>query len=141
MSNPHLLHILSEIAEGRMQPETALELLGSQTVCDTLNGLTLDTQRGLRTGLGEVVLAQGKSDQALVAAVGALARHGAVLASRVDQAQAAGKTFSHWPILAFAAAVFSGRRTGFCAGHAGPLATKRRSAGGHCRGSGYLRSS
>lgn len=103
MSNPHILHILSEIAAGRMRPETALELLGAQTVCDTLNGLTLDTQRGLRTSLGEVVLAQGKSDQALVAAVGGLAGHSPVLASRVSQAQAAllekhFPTGRYWPL-------------------------------------------
>ena len=103
MSNPHLLHILSEIAQGRMRPEAALELLASQTLCDTLNGLTLDTQRGLRTSLGEVVLAQGKSDQALIAAVGGLASHGPVLASRVSQAQAAllekhFPTGQYWPL-------------------------------------------
>lgn len=88
MSNPHILHILSEIAAGRLLPETALAQLGAQTVCDTLNGLTLDTQRSLRTSLGEVVLAQGKSDQALTAAVAGLAEHGPVLVSRVSQAQA-----------------------------------------------------
>ena len=89
MSNPHILHILSEIAAGRLLPESALEQLGAQSVCDTLNGLTLDTQRGLRTSLGEVVLAQGKSDQALIAAVAGLAEHGSVLVSRVSETQGA----------------------------------------------------
>ncbi|MDD4702502.1 MAG: nickel pincer cofactor biosynthesis protein LarB [Desulfovibrio sp.] len=89
MSNIPLLQILEQVAAGGLKPEAALGLMGTQTVCDALHGLTLDPQRALRTGLAEVVLAQGKSDNALVAAVEGLARHGAVLVSRVSPAQAA----------------------------------------------------
>ena len=77
------------MAANGLKPEAALELLGTQAVCDTLHGLTLDPQRTLRTSLSEVVLAQGKSDDALLAAVEGLAQHGDVLVSRVSSAQAA----------------------------------------------------
>ena len=89
MSNIQLLKILEQVAAGGLKPETALDLLGTQAVCDTLHGLTLDPQRRLRTSLSEVVLAQGKSDDALLAAVEGLAQHGEVLVSRVAPAQAA----------------------------------------------------
>ena len=89
MSKPQLLKILEQVATGVLKPENALELLGTQAVRDTLHGLTLDPQRALRTSLSEVVLAQGKSDAALLAAVEGLSHHGPVLVSRVNPGQAA----------------------------------------------------
>ena len=85
-----------------MTPQEALVLLGDEATRDVLHGLTLDPQRPLRTGLGEVVFAPGKSNDALLAAVNGLAAHGPVLVSRVspEQASLLENRFSlgrHWP--------------------------------------------
>ena len=70
---------------GDIPPEQALRHLGDATAADSLQGLHLDHERALRTGLGEVVFAQGKTDGALVGAVRGLSRHGApVLVSRAS---------------------------------------------------------
>lgn len=83
------LKILRAVADGRLSPEAALEHLGAGCVHDGLHGLTLDTQRSLRTGLGEVVFGQGKSDDALLAAVDGLCGRGAVLVTRLGRRQGA----------------------------------------------------
>ena len=82
------LHILQNVADGVLSPKEAMLRLGDGAVHDALRGLTLDTQRPLRTGLGETVFAQGKSDAALLGAVENLAVSGPVLVSRVSPAQA-----------------------------------------------------
>ena len=80
--------ILHMVAQGALPVEKALAALRAGVVHDTLTGVRLDTQRDLRTGMAEVVFAQGKSEKALKAAVGRLADHGPVLASRVSPEQA-----------------------------------------------------
>ncbi|MBO4300055.1 MAG: nickel pincer cofactor biosynthesis protein LarB [Desulfovibrio sp.] len=81
------LDILQKVADGALAPREALLRLGDGAIRDVLHGLTLDTQRPLRTGLGETVFAQGKSDAALVACVEHLAVSGPVLVSRVSPSQ------------------------------------------------------
>lgn len=51
------------------------------------SGLCLDMQRMARTGMGEVVLAEGKDDTRLLRAMAALAAEGPVLATRVNETQ------------------------------------------------------
>lgn len=87
MQKTVILDILALVAQGSLSAKEALGRLSFETAEDALNGLTLDPQRELRTGLGEVVFAQGKSDDALCGAVIGLAAHGPVLASRVDARQ------------------------------------------------------
>ena len=90
MQKKHVEDILRGVAGGALSPEAALARLALEPVKDTLNGLTLDTQRELRTNLGEVVFAPNKSDGALLGAVRGLADDGApVLVSRVDARQGA----------------------------------------------------
>lgn len=94
--------ILAQVAAGSLDPDKALKHLSFSVAQDALHGLNLDPQRALRTGLGEVVFAQGKSDAVLLAAVEGLSRHGAVLVSRVapDQAGLLRERFPagrHWP--------------------------------------------
>lgn len=90
MQKKHIEEVLRAVADGSLSPERALSRLALEPVRDTLNGLALDTQRELRTNLGEVVFAPGKSDRALIGAVRGLAGDGApVLVSRVDARQGA----------------------------------------------------
>ena len=90
--------ILALVAEGRLDPDAALERVCAANVRATLDGfapglqeqapgLTLDPERGPRAGVGEVVFAEGKGDDLLFAALEGLSRHGPVLASRVTPAQ------------------------------------------------------
>jgi NCAIR mutase (PurE)-related protein len=93
-----LRDILALVAEGRLAPDAALERVCAANVRATLDGfasrfqertpgLTLDPERGPRAGVGEVVFAEGKSDELLFAALEGLSRHGPALASRVTPAQ------------------------------------------------------
>lgn len=84
-----LLNILHDVAKGALAPEDALAQCRIRSVEDTLRGLNLDTQREWRTGLGEVVFAQNKSDPQLREALRALGEAGPVLATRVNPAQGA----------------------------------------------------
>ena len=88
MHEENLLRILREVAEGRTTPDTALEHCRLAPLEDLFCGLTLDPHRKLRTGLGEVVFAPGKSDAQLCSAMKHLSLSGAALASRVSEAQA-----------------------------------------------------
>jgi NCAIR mutase (PurE)-related protein len=64
---------------------------------EQLEFATLDHQRALRAGFPEVVFGPGKTPEQLVAIVGRLyARHGLVLATRVDQAGRAALAAA-WP--------------------------------------------
>ncbi|MDR2744973.1 MAG: nickel pincer cofactor biosynthesis protein LarB [Desulfovibrio sp.] len=98
METALLRDILALVAEGRIDPDAALERVCAANVRATLDGfasrfqaevpgLTLDPERGLRAGVGEVVFAEGKSDDLLFAALEGLSRHGPALASRVTPAQ------------------------------------------------------
>jgi NCAIR mutase (PurE)-related protein len=88
MSEEELLLILRDVAGGKTAPDAALEHFRLAPLEDLFCGLSLDPHRKLRTGLGEVVFAPGKSDAQLRSAVQHLARSGPVLASRVSEAQA-----------------------------------------------------
>lgn len=90
MDHTAIESLLQAVARGDIPPEQALRHLGDATAADSLQGLHLDHGRTLRTGLGEVVFAQGKTDGALVGAVRGLHRRGApVLVSRASEAQGA----------------------------------------------------
>ncbi len=90
MQKKYLEEVLRAVAAGELPPESALASLALEPVRDTLNGLALDSQRELRTNLGEVVFAPGKSDGALIGAVRGLTGSGTpVLVSRVDARQGA----------------------------------------------------
>ncbi|MDR2696587.1 MAG: nickel pincer cofactor biosynthesis protein LarB [Deltaproteobacteria bacterium] len=102
MHEEKLLRILREVAEGRTTPDDALEHCRLAPLEDLLCGLKLDPHRKLRTGLGEVVFAPGKSDDQLCSAMRHLSRIGPALASRVSEVQALclQKTFpqgAYWP--------------------------------------------
>lgn len=87
MQKTIIRHMLDLVAQGRLSADEALERMSFETARDALHGLALDPQRELRSGLGEVVFAQGKSDEVLLAAMEGLRPHGPVLASRVSAAQ------------------------------------------------------
>ena len=90
MDHTAIESLLQAVARGDIPPEQALRHLGDATAADSLQGLHLDHERALRTGLGEVVFAQGKTDGALVGAVRGLSLRGApVLVSRASEAQGA----------------------------------------------------
>jgi NCAIR mutase (PurE)-related protein len=102
MSEEKLLSILRAVAEGRTAPDAALEQCRLAPLEDLFCGLKLDPHRKLRTGLGEVVFAPGKSDAQLCSAMRHLSRAGPALASRVSEAQArclqeAFPQGTHWP--------------------------------------------
>lgn len=92
MPHPYL-KILEELSKGNTTPEDALQSLGCAPFEQLMQGLNLDLQRGLRTGLSEVVFAQGKDLQDLLAAVDKLAQPDIkgkakpVLVTRVNEAQ------------------------------------------------------
>lgn len=88
MENFQIQQLLEAVARGEMPPGEALRHLSAQPLEDGLNGLALDPQRAMRTGLGEVVFAQNKSDEALLGAVRGLHADGSpVLVSRADPRQ------------------------------------------------------
>ena len=81
MDHTAIESLLQAVARGDIPPEQALRHLGDATAADSLQGLHLDHERALRTGLGEVVFAQGKTDGALVGAVRGLSLRGAPFGS------------------------------------------------------------
>lgn len=87
MQEATLRTLLDRVARGEISPAEALEHCRLAPVEDALTGLTLDMQRELRTGLGEVVFAQNKSDAQLLQAMRTLGERGPVLATRVHPAQ------------------------------------------------------
>ena len=68
------LNILKQVAKGEKSPENALHDLGGAPFTSLIQGLNLDFHRELRTGLGEVIFAEGKSLSDLIAAVNTLQR-------------------------------------------------------------------
>ncbi len=103
MPNNEIQHLLQAVAQGRISVEEALENKQFQTlqqhaentekrtethsIQDTLCGLSLDTQRQARTGLGEVVFAPNKSPAQLISAVEHLHSHAPVLVTRLNPEQ------------------------------------------------------
>lgn len=104
MEQQHLETLLTAVAKGELSPSLAARQLAQVTLEDSLSGLALDTQRAVRTGLGEVVFAQGKSPDALRGALSGLHQDGSpVLATRVspEQGEMLGKAFPqgrYWPM-------------------------------------------
>lgn len=104
MEQQHLETLLAAVAKGELSPSLAARQLAQVTLEDSLSGLALDTQRAVRTGLGEVVFAQGKSPDALRGALSGLHQDGSpVLATRVspEQGEMLGKAFPqgrYWPM-------------------------------------------
>ena len=103
MENLQIRQLLDAVARGDMLPAEAMRHLSALPLEDSLNGLALDPQRAVRTGIGEVVFAQNKSDEALLGAVRGLHADGSpVLVSRADprQGQLLLDSFSggrYWP--------------------------------------------
>ncbi|MYF97132.1 MAG: nickel pincer cofactor biosynthesis protein LarB, partial [Holophagales bacterium] len=88
MERGRLLELLRDVAAGNVSPEAAHERVARLPYLD-LGAARLDLDRELRTGLPEVVFAQGKSDEELVRIVEALvADSGRVLVTRVEVAAA-----------------------------------------------------
>lgn len=88
MDKNSLRTMLEDVRQGRVTAEEALARVCRGPSEDLLNGVNLDRHRKLRTGLAEVVFAEGKSLPRLCSALAGLAdAHGAALASRVTPEQ------------------------------------------------------
>ncbi len=87
MHKDELRIILAQVVAGKLGIDEALTKMQLAPIEDTLQGLTLDMERSLRTGLGEVVFAQNKNDLQLLSAMQNLASKAAVLATRVNAQQ------------------------------------------------------
>jgi len=82
--------LLALVAEGTVSVEQAQARFGGHCLTELPGGISLDTQRLGRTGLGEVVFGVGKSEAQLVECVRGLAASGQpVLATRVTPVQGA----------------------------------------------------
>lgn len=100
-----LYSMLAAVASGDMRPEDAAAQLRFAPFKQMMDGVTVDTHRGLRTGMPETVFARGKSIDRLITAVAALSGPDGktpVLASRVsaEQGPALQKAFPdgvYWP--------------------------------------------
>ena len=93
-----LLDLLQQVKSGLVSPQEASAQLRYAPFEDLIAGVNLDLHRGLRTGQGECVFAQGKSLERLQSALLHLAGNKAnqpVLATRVnpEQGEALLKTF------------------------------------------------
>lgn len=87
MNKSELLELFQQVAEQTIAPEEGVEkALAQATGCD-VPGLNLDLHRERRTGVGEVVFGQGKSDEHLVGAFKGLRKSGPVLGTKLSTAQ------------------------------------------------------
>lgn len=98
MKHDHIEYILTALAQGGISVEDAARKLRLAPYQELLEGLNIDQQRQQRTGLGETVLAEGKSFERLLAAIKGLGQQSPghaqpvnpgnpVLATRVSQEQ------------------------------------------------------
>ncbi len=88
MTPASIRQLLQDVAGGGVTPEDALERLRALPFSD-LEDARIDHHRELRTGIPEVVFAEGKTAAQVVAiAQELLARAGAVLVTRIDEAKA-----------------------------------------------------
>jgi NCAIR mutase (PurE)-related protein len=86
MRPDELRALLREVKRGGTTPAAAARRIGAAPI-ERLGFATLDHERALRTGFPEVIFGQGKTPAQLVTiATRLLARHGLVLATRVDDA-------------------------------------------------------
>ena len=93
MTHAELTVLLSKVAEGTLSPAAAATRLKTAPVDPLLSGVTVDTHRQLRTGLGEVIFAQGKTNEQLEAAL-------AKLSSPSEAPSASSPTNAYTPVLA-----------------------------------------
>lgn len=92
-----ILSLLTAIADGKTSPDEALEILRLAPLRETIEAVTTDPHRQLRTGFGETVFAEGKSTRTLISAVESLSKDATpVLATRVNGEQAKELLF-HFP--------------------------------------------
>ncbi len=90
MNSPHtLLELFQSVSAGTLTPADALRHARFTPFLQTLDGVTVDTHRQIRTGLGETVFGEGKDNQRLLSAITALWREGTqpVLATRISLEQ------------------------------------------------------
>jgi len=84
MSRDRIFELLQEVERGDLDVEAALEQLASFPFVDTPHA-RVDTQRGLRQGLPEVVFGPGKTVEQIVEVVSVLAdAHESALVTRVQ---------------------------------------------------------
>lgn len=96
MRPAELRALLGRVRRGAVTPARAARAIAAAPV-EQLEFATLDHQRALRAGFPEVVFGAGKTPEQLVAIVGRLyARHGLVLATRVNRAGRAALAAA-WP--------------------------------------------
>ena len=96
MNRDRIFALLREVESGSLAAEAALEQLARFPFVDTPSA-RVDTQRGLRQGLPEVIFGPGKSVEQIIEVVRALADSGeSVLVTRVepDVARAVGEQLS-----------------------------------------------
>ena len=85
MRPAELRALLGQVRRGRLTAAAAAKRIAAAPV-ERLGFATLDHQRALRTGFPEVIFGQGKTPAQIVAIARRLfARHGLVLATRVDE--------------------------------------------------------
>jgi pyridinium-3,5-biscarboxylic acid mononucleotide synthase len=85
MNHEHLGRLLSDVKEGSMSVEQALEKLKDFGSKD-LGYATIDTHRELRTGYPEVIFGQGKTAEQVAGIIGfMLTRDNNILATRVQE--------------------------------------------------------
>ncbi|MXZ37687.1 MAG: nickel pincer cofactor biosynthesis protein LarB [Holophagales bacterium] len=119
MERERLLELLRGVAAGDVSPEDAHECVARLPYLD-LGAARLDLDREHRTGLPEVVFAQGKSDDELVRIVEAMvADSGRVLVTRVEAAAAEVLSAS------ISDARFEARARIWCVGRFGPSSGRR----------------
>lgn len=86
MLKHELIKILSSVADKDITPEQALKNIVRHPFLEAAGGLSLDTHRGLRTGISEVVFGPGKSLDQLANAVETLSGSGGpVMVTRLDK--------------------------------------------------------
>jgi len=86
MLKKELLELLDKISSGTISPDEALKNIVHRPFLEAAQGLNLDTHRGIRTGVSEVVFGQGKSLEQLISAVETLSQSGnPVMVTKVDE--------------------------------------------------------
>lgn len=89
MTEIKIRELLAQVAEGLVSPDEALGRFRDRPLDELAQGITLDTQRLWRTGLGEVVFATGKTPAQVEACVRGLGDAGPVLVTRTPPETAA----------------------------------------------------
>ncbi len=84
MKHDHIEFILTVLAQGGISVEDAARKLRLAPYQELLEGLNIDQQRQQRTGLGETVLAEGKSFERLLAAIKGLGQQSAPISGHVQ---------------------------------------------------------